>query len=196
MQSPGKNTKSPSTMPGWRSDARMVALIVFAFACSAANCEIRPDDSWQLVFSDDGSSSWREKWFVEGDLATIENTGNGMVFTSGPNPLDQASHAVLWTNDSFAGDIKIEYDYTRLDDMTEATSVNILYIQATGTGSEDHPSDISMSSHLRRTPWMKLYFMNMNLIHISYATTGPKLSLIHISEPTRPFTLSRMPSSA
>ena len=26
--------------------------------------------------------------------------------------------------------------------------------------------------------------------------TGPPLSLIHISEPTRPFTLSRMPSSA
>jgi hypothetical protein len=81
---------------------------------------------------------------------------------------------VLWTRQSFAGDIRIEYDYTRLGSMIEATSVNILYIQATGLGTDESPTDIYLSTEQREVPWMKSYFLNMNALHISYATTGPK----------------------
>ena len=88
--------------------------------------------------------------------------------------MEQASHAVLWTKRSFEGDIKIEYDYTRLDSMMESPSVNILYIQATGLGTKVSPTDIYQSTDLREVPWMKSYFLNMNALHISYATTGPK----------------------
>jgi hypothetical protein len=99
-----------------------------------------------------------------------------MVFSAGPVPLEQASHAVLWTKQSFKGDIRIEYDYTRLDSMTNETAVNILYIQATGLGTEESPTDIFLSTKQREVPWMKSYFLHMNALHVSYATSGPQRS--------------------
>ena len=58
--------------------------------------------------------------------------------------------------------------------MTASTAVNILYIQATGLGTDDSPTDIFLSTKQREVPWMKSYFLNMNALHISYSTTGPK----------------------
>ncbi|MDF7824616.1 DUF1961 family protein [Pontiellaceae bacterium B12227] len=144
-------------------------ITLMAFAPSSEAC-----DEWQLAFEDSGSKDWTANWFLEGNKASIENGGDGMIFSSGPVPLEQASHAVLWTKQSFSGDLKIEYDYTRLDSMTNETAVNILYIQATGLGTEESPTDIFLSTKLREVPWMKSYFLNMNALHISYATTGPK----------------------
>lgn len=131
-------------------------------------------DGWGIVFSDPGVGDWKEHWFVEGLKATVEYDGEGIVFSSGPVPMEQASHAVLWTKQSFEGDIRIEYDYTRLDSMTASTAVNILYIQATGIGTHDSPTDIYLSTKQREVPWMKSYFLNMNALHISYSTSGPK----------------------
>jgi hypothetical protein len=131
---------------------------------------------WEIVFSDPGTGHWQDHWFVEGLKATVEYKEGGLVFTSGPVPKEQASHAVLWTKQGFKGDLRIEYDYTRLDSMTETTSVNILYIQATGLGTTQSPTDIYLSTAQREVPWMKSYFLNMNALHISYATTGPKRS--------------------
>ena len=96
------------------------------------------------------------------------------MFSSGPVPMEQASHAVLWTRQRFEGDIRIEYEYTRLDSMTTSTAVNILYIQASGLGTKESPTDIFLSTKQREVPWMKSYFLNMNSLHISYSTTGPK----------------------
>ena len=148
----------------------MVLLTLLSYNARADECE----DNWEVVFSDPGAGDWQEHWFVEGLKATVEYDEGSIVFTSGPVPKEQASHAVLWTKQSFEGDIRIEYDYTRLDNMTEATSVNILYIQATGLGTESSPADIYLSTKQREVPWMKSYFLNMNALHISYATTGPK----------------------
>jgi len=145
----------------------MLSWSVLADAC---------DDGWELVFSEPGTGNWQEHWFVEGLKATVEYDAGGLVFTSGPVLREQASHAVLWTKQSFKGDIRIEYDYTRLESMTEAPSVNILYIQATGLGTDDSPEDIYLSTGQREVPWMKSYFLNMDTLHISYATTGPKRS--------------------
>jgi hypothetical protein len=153
---------------------RLLALLITWLSCNAL-AEPCGDD-WEMVFSDPGAGDWQEHWFVEGLKATVEYDEGGMVFTSGPVPMEQASHAVLWTKQSFAGDIRIEYDYTRLEYMTEAPSVNILYIQATGLGTDESPTDISLSTKQREVPWMKSYFLNMNALHISYATTGPKRS--------------------
>ena len=155
---------------GWAY--RSVLLIVLL---SSGYSRAEPGD-WTLVFSDTGSEDWKENWFVEGLKATIDNTDDGMAFSSGPIPREQASHAVLWTKRSFAGDLKIEYDYTRLDSMAENTAVNILYIQATGLGTEESPTDISLSTSQREIPFMRSYYLNMNALHISYATTGPNRS--------------------
>ncbi len=151
----------------------MKRCLLFALLSYAALAQAG-GDGWEVVFSDPGDGDWQDRWFVEGQKASVEYDGDGMVFTSGPVPKEQASHAVLWTKQSFAGDIRIEYDYTRLDSMTEVTSVNILYIQATGLGTDQSPTDIFLSTEQREVPWMKSYFLNMNALHVSYATTGPK----------------------
>ena len=77
---------------------------------------------------------------------------------------------MLWTKQSFEGDIRIEYDYTRLDSMTASTAVNILYIQATGLGTLESPTDIILSTKRREVPWMKSYFLHMNALHISFSS--------------------------
>jgi len=33
---------------------------------------MRDTGTWQQAFADDGSGDWREKWFLDGDTATVE----------------------------------------------------------------------------------------------------------------------------
>lgn len=125
------------------------------------------NSDWDVVFSDPATGFWEEKWFLDGQRATIRNMSDGMLYSAGLIAYDNASHAVLWTKKSFSGDVKIEYDYTRMDDIN--SFVNIVYIQATGIGEGPYAKDISKWSDLRIIPKMSTYFMNMNLLHISYA---------------------------
>ncbi|MGB0371545.1 MAG: DUF1961 family protein [Opitutales bacterium] len=127
---------------------------------------------WQTVFADSGTEDWREHWFLDGEYATITHDERGMSFCAGPKALDDAHHAVLWTQEDFSGDVKIEYEYTRLD--SEIRMVTILYIQATGLGTPGFESDIKTWAHKRKVPKMSTYFRNMNLYHISYAAFGMK----------------------
>ena len=133
---------------------------------------LNSSDQWQLVFEDSCTNDWRQNWFLDGLKATVENTEKGMHFAAGPEAGNNADHAVLWTKESFSGDIKIEYDYTRTDQ--ETTRVTILYIQATGDGEGAFVKDISTWSKLREVPAMKTYYENMNALHISYAAFGNK----------------------
>lgn len=120
---------------------------------------------WQVQFEDDCTRDWQSKWFLDGLRAKVENTPEGMNFSAGPEVGNDASHTVLWTKESFEGDIKIEYQYTRTDAGTEW--VTILYIQATGIAP--YSQDISTWNNLRTIPAMRTYFMNMKALHISYA---------------------------
>jgi hypothetical protein len=74
---------------------------------------------------------------------------------------------VLWTKESFQGDLRIDYEYTRLD--FETRCVNIIYIQATGSGEEPYVKDITEWNALRRVPAMSMYYDHMHTYHISYA---------------------------
>ncbi|MDF3130929.1 DUF1961 family protein [Kiritimatiellaeota bacterium B1221] len=122
---------------------------------------------WQVIWEGTGSGNWQEKWSLDGKKATLENTPDGMRFQAGPTFGENASHAVLWSKKSFEGDIKIEYDYTRLDNETKC--VNILYLHATGSGEGPYKKDVADWADLREVPAMKLYFQNMHTYHISYA---------------------------
>ena len=124
-------------------------------------------NSWESVFFDAGTGDWTERWFLDGEIAQVSNSAEGMTLTAGPEVLNDAHHMVLWTKDVFAGDVKIEYEYTRLDDQTNF--VNILYIQATGSGEEPYVDDIIEWNELRRVPAMRMYFDHMHTYHISYA---------------------------
>lgn len=125
------------------------------------------DQNWKITFEDDCTLNWQEQWFLDGDVASVRNSNKGMQLTAGPKFLNDAHHMVLWTKESFKGDIKIEYEFTRLDFETNA--VNILYIQATGSGKGPFTKDISEWNNYRQSPEMRVYYDNMNTYHVSYA---------------------------
>ena len=122
---------------------------------------------WKQVFMDSGTRDWKTGWFLDGEKANVLNTSEGMEFHAGPVPAEDANHSVLWIRKSFHGDVRIEYEFTRLDSATRY--VNILYILASGSGMEGYPEDIFEWSDKRKVPAMKMYYNHMNLLHISYA---------------------------
>jgi len=122
---------------------------------------------WQEVFSDACTGDWQQQWFLDGEVGTVKNGPEGMTLTAGPEFKNDAHHLVLWTKPSFTGDLKIEYDYTRLDN--ENRCVNILYIQATGSGKGPYAKDISQWNELRKVPAMSVYYDHLHTYHISYA---------------------------
>ena len=73
-----------------------------------------------------------------------------MELTAGSEFGNNAHHMVLWTKESFEGDLKIDYEYTRLDEATRC--VTILYIEATGSGKGPYVKDISRWNELRKCP--------------------------------------------
>lgn len=154
----------------------IVLFILSTFGCIAQNKQsdfeaLNNSPKWNLVLDDKCTNDWTDHWILDGEIATVENTPNGMHFSAGPEAWDDAHHAVLWTKESYAGNIKIEYDYTRTD--TANKFVTILYIQATGDEEEEKfTKDIMEWKAYRDVPAMRKYFNNMNLLHISYAAFG------------------------
>ena len=122
---------------------------------------------WQEAFFDPCTGNWKDNWRLDGQTARVFNSERGMDFHAGPDAFEDASHAVLWTLDSFEGDVKIEYEYTRLDAATRF--VTILFIQATGSGKGVYDEDIMEWAELRDVPAMRTYFNHINTYHISYA---------------------------
>lgn len=125
---------------------------------------------WKEVFHDPCTQDWQERWSLDGLKATLTNSVNGMDFIAGPEARNNEHHAVLWTKQDFEGDLKIEYEYTRLDE--EIRMVTILYIQATGSGEPGFDKDISLWADKRAVPTMSTYYNNMNTYHLSYAAYG------------------------
>ena len=122
---------------------------------------------WEVVFSDNCTNKWQTNWILDGKRGHVENSASGMGLYSGPESNKSADDVVLWTRKSFSGDIMIDYDYTRIDDRT--LSVNIIYIQATGSGEGAYSKNIFDWNQLREVPAMEVYYNNMNTLHISYA---------------------------
>ncbi|MFW6007553.1 MAG: DUF1961 family protein [Halanaerobiales bacterium] len=127
---------------------------------------------WEEVFFDECTDNWQDKWILDGKIAEVINSDRGMELKAGPEWGEDAHHAVLWTKDYFKGDLKIEYEYTRLDE--ENKGVNIIYIQATGEGEEPYTEDIMEWSDKREVPAMSKYFNHMHTYHISYAADPGK----------------------
>lgn len=124
-----------------------------------------------LLFSDSLKKDWQESWFKDGEISKVVHRNGGLEVYAGEEAFNDAHHTVLWTKDEFEGNIMIEYDFTRLDN-SHYYFVNILYIQATGSGVGKYDKDISKWNNLREIPAMDIYFKNMNTYHISYAVTG------------------------
>ena len=131
------------------------------------------NDNWEEVFYDACTGNWKNNWTLDGLKAVVSNSEKGMDLIAGPIARDNSCHAVLWTKPSFHGDIKIKYEFTRLD--TSVLYVVILYVQATGSDQGQYKKDISEWHNLRTVPSMGIYFDNMNTYHISYAAFGGEI---------------------
>jgi hypothetical protein len=116
---------------------------------------------WCETFHDPCTEDWHARWFLDGKKGVVSTSEEGMRIDA------TGGFAVLWTHESFAGDLRIEYDFQRLD--THDSGVNILYIQATGDGQGHCEEDISAWSDRRRMAAMRDYFQNMHTYHLSYA---------------------------
>ena len=133
---------------------------------------------WQTVFFDSFTYDWRQQWTLDGELATLTHSAQGLDFLAGPVWKDDAHHAVLWTKQPFTGDLRIDYTYTKLD--TSWKGVTILYVQATGSDAPGYPADITQWADQRAVPTMSKYFRHMHSLHISYAAHGGSLETDYI----------------
>ena len=137
---------------------------------AATEFETLMRQEWNTVLEDEGTGDWHAHWFLDGRNASISHSPSGMDFHAGPTFGNDADHAVLWTHEEFEGDMRIEYEFTRLDNAHRC--VNILYLQATGSGDEPYATDITKWNHLREVPAMREYFGHMHTYHVSYAAFG------------------------
>lgn len=123
--------------------------------------------NWKTVFSDDFKKSWQENWFLDGLKANLIPSKNGLIFKAGPTEASDADHSVLWTKKTFSNDIRIDFDFVKMDSSTKY--VNIIYLFAEGSGKQPYDTDISKWANLRSIPAMKNYYEHMNALHISFA---------------------------
>ena len=144
-----------------------ISLYTLLIGCSSTETSKLADTKSSLLFEYSGTEDWRSVWMLDGQRSEVINSAEGMELIAGPEHGNDTCHTVLWTKQSFEGDICIEYDYTRTDTTTRC--VNILYFLATGKDTPDFPADISLWNERRIVPHMRTYFNNMNTYHISYA---------------------------
>ncbi|NDP21082.1 MAG: hypothetical protein GZ091_08385 [Paludibacter sp.] len=121
----------------------------------------------EMIFSDSFTDDWSNQWLLDGEKAFVESGNGSLKFLAGNIPQHDADHAVLWTKKIFSGNIRIEFDYIRIDSVPRF--VNIIYLFASGSGSGVYKQDISVWKELRKIPAMKMYFEHMNAYHISFA---------------------------
>ena len=149
-----------------------ILTLFLCMACQKKDLEKKKFKNQKLMFQDSGTKNWQDKWTLDGLKATVVNTELGMEFKAGKEYGNDSCHAVLWTKKIFKGNFRMNYQYTRTDTVTRC--VNILYLLATGRGSEDYPKDIFKWKEKRKEPKMRIYFKNMNTYHISYAAFAAK----------------------
>jgi len=125
-----------------------------------------------ILFEDPMTENWQEHWFLDGNEAVVEHRDGGLYVAAGTitKAMDRekyhAHHSVLWTRKVFEGDIRIQYEMTRMDESTYGTT--LLYIQAQGIGTPPYSEDITAWNDLREIPDMSTYFDNMNLLSLSF----------------------------
>lgn len=127
---------------------------------------------WKLAFEHKNSTPWQENWFLDGENALVTSKSNFFEINTQDRESLSRIYAVLWTKESFQGDIKIEYDFKKEDQHNKG--VNIIYIQATGDEENGNSKDIQAWSKKRKSAAMSDYFLNMHTYHMSYAAYGNK----------------------
>lgn len=140
-------------------------------------------DPDQVLFYDPMTSDWQDNWFLDGENGTLTHTREGLIYAAGTYmypDMDNRTyeqrvemskhHTILWTKESFEGDVIVSFECTRLD--TSSFGVNIVYLQAQGIGRDGYLEDIYEWRDQRKVASMGTYSNYMNLLHISYNVGG------------------------
>ncbi len=158
--------------------------VIFLFSC-ANNDRTQADKSamtqkslganppnGEILFQDSMADNWQDKWFLDGEKATLEHRDGGLYFSGGTITKEQdnqeyhAHHAVLWTKQVFEGDLFIRFEMTRIDNSNYGNT--LLYIQAQGIGHPPYVPDIQEWNEMRTIPAMDKYFTYMSLLSVSF----------------------------
>ena len=84
----------------------------------------------------------------------------------------------------------------RLDPLSSEDTAIRVYARPLALARGDYPDPGAVQDQLRRLGYRDTRGRDVGIGEYYLGSRGWVLSLIHISEPTRPFTLSRMPTSA
>ena len=90
-----------------------------------ANAEKKNDSEFQKiqkqtqkeVFTDECVGDWKKLWFLDGVKAKVSNSDEAMTIDT------TNGYAVLWTKQSFEGDLRIEYDFRRVDQYNKGVNI-------------------------------------------------------------------------
>ena len=148
----------------------MTALMLAA--CSTNAGTAAADGQPAILFEDSMAQDWQANWFLDGENAVLEHRDGGLAFITESSKVDKrvdraafdAQHAVLWTRESFEGDIRITYKYTKLPGCSWQ---KLIYVQAQGVGEGPFIEDIYAWKDRREVAVMSAYFNYMDLIGLS-----------------------------
>jgi hypothetical protein len=133
--------------------------------------QLTQSSSWKPVYKSK-SNAWGRHWFLDGKRGRVLATKNGFELHAGGEAFNDADHVVLWTKETYQYPVMIRFNYTRLDTVSQM--VNILYLLASGEGSEAYPEDLRAWADKRTVPTMSLYHDHTNAYHISFAAFDMK----------------------
>lgn len=133
--------------------------------------KLTQSSSWEPRYRS-GNEPWDRHWFLDGQVGQVVDTKAGFELCAGPEAFNDADHMVLWTKETYHRPVMVRFDYTRLDTVSQM--VNILYLLASGEGSDEYPEDLETWADKRTVPSMSLYFKHTTAYHISFAAFGVK----------------------
>lgn len=159
------------------------ALSLAAFALALLIGPIRGSSQalWIPALVDAGTGRWSDHWLLFGDPdrgITVTNGTDGMTLRAGDGTDPRKDHAVLWTRATFAGDLRIEYDYMVLDrystPLTEGGYCSAVLIHSRVTSSSTLPADIANWSAEQRNTDTSGRALNavMDGLQLNYAFVG------------------------
>jgi hypothetical protein len=131
---------------------------------------------------------WRAGWALHKDPglgAGVTQLANGIILEAAPYAYDDRavyarSSVALWSKSPWAGDFRVGFDFTRLDDVARTTGNGIgamLYFHVVGQGDAAHPEGIARwpAAEAREEDYVR-YSRGYRVTWSNFNTQGPQNS--------------------
>lgn len=122
--------------------------------------------SWTLAFDDPGSGGWSGKYDLHGPPCAQASNVGGIRLRSCASEDDSL---ILWTRQRFDGDMKVEYDYRILSNLSPTQEIASALLIGTGDGATGLPADFAAWT----VPFDQGRYQNTNTLWMNYAYQNP-----------------------